>query len=129
MRSRYTAYVVGAIDYIFETCHENIKSRLEYEGTKKWSEKAKWQGLKIIAVSGGEETAGKGTVHFEAYYEQDFMSHIYHEIAKFEKYDDRWLYVGGEVIPKTETRNSEKIGRNDHCPKKKKKKYKHCCGR
>ena len=44
MRSRYSAYVVGAIDYLFETCHENVRSRQDYEGTKRWSEKGKMAG-------------------------------------------------------------------------------------
>jgi len=129
MRSRYSAYVVGAIDYIFSTCSENISSRMDYESTKRWSEKATWRGFKILAVKGGEETSGRGTVHFEAYYEQEFMNHIYHEIANFEKENDRWIYVGGEIIPQTVTRIGDKVGRNDPCPCGKPKKYKHCCGK
>ena len=136
MRSRYSAYVVGAIDYIIDTCHERTRPTMNYEGAKKWSEKAKWLGLKIIATSESKDTlvtdgdkTASSTVQFEAYYEQNFLNYIHHEIANFEKIDDRWFYVDGEVVPKTVTRIGRKVGRNDPCPCGRPKKYKHCCGR
>jgi SEC-C motif-containing protein len=129
MRSRYTAYVVHAIDYILDTHHVKVtaKSSKSYESIKKWSEESEWLGLKIINVSESEE--GKSTVHFEAYYERDMLSHVHHEIANFEKINDRWFYVDGEIIPQTIKRVCEKVGRNDPCPCGMQKKYKHCCGR
>ena len=129
MRSRYTAYVVGAIDYIIETYHEESRAPVNYEVTKRWSEKAKWLGLNIIAVSGGDGEAVTGIVHFEAYYEQDFKSYTHHETARFKKVNERWFYVDGDVVPKTITRIGEKVGRNDPCPCGMQKKYKHCCGK
>jgi SEC-C motif-containing protein len=129
MRSRYTAYVVHAIDYIMETFHEDLRGQQTFEGIKKWSEKSKWLGLKIISVDGGYGSCLRGTVRFEATYEMDNLHHVHHEIATFEKIDDRWFYMDGEVIPQTVVRVGEKIGRNDPCPCGSGKKYKHCCGR
>ena len=122
MRSRYSAYVVGAIDYIIDTCAERVRPTMNREAVKKWSEKSKWLELKIIAVT-------EHTVHFEAHYEQDFMSHVHHEKAIFEKENDLWVYVSGEVTPQTVKRIGEKVGRNDPCPCGMPKKFKQCCGR
>jgi len=128
MRSRYSAYVVHAIDYIIDTSHDFIKGMLNYESTKKWSEKSKWLGLKIISVEGGTDGYSRGKVHFEATYEMDALHYVHDEIAVFVKKDERWFYYEGEVIPKTVVRVGEKIGRNDPCPCGSGKKYKHCCG-
>ena len=128
MRSRYTAYVVHAVDYIMETIHEDTRSTINRDYIKKWSEKAKWLGLKIIAVEGGGAYM-EGKVEFEATYEMDGLHKIHHETALFKKVGNCWFYVKGEVVPKTEVRVGKKIGRNDPCPCGSGKKYKHCCGR
>jgi SEC-C motif-containing protein len=128
MRSRYTAYVVHAIDYIIDTCHEDTKKTMNRKGIEKWSEEATWLGFKIIAVEGGGDGAHRGTVEFEACFEQKMLSKVHHEVATFEKIGDRWLYVDGKITPKTIVRVGEKIGRNDPCPCRSGRKYKHCCG-
>jgi len=128
MRSRYTAYVVHAIDYIIETCHEETKPQLNKKGIQKWSEESNWLGLNIIKVDGGDGESLKGTVEFQVFYEQNRFNKIHHEIATFEKKEERWLYVDGKVIPTTVVRVGDKIGRNDPCPCRSGKKYKHCCG-
>jgi SEC-C motif-containing protein len=129
MRSRYTAYVKHAIDYIVDTCLE--KGKVNYEGIKKWSEGSTWLGFNIISVKCGndiDDTVGK--IIFEATYEtKDRLKNVHHESASFVKRDGRWLYDDGEITPQTVVRSGEKLGRNDPCPCRSGKKYKHCCGR
>jgi SEC-C motif-containing protein len=123
MRSRYTAYVVHAIDYIIETCLEGDK--ISRDSVITWSEKSKWLGLKIISVIGGDEA---GTVIFEAIYEQKGIKYTHHEIASFIKRDNRWYYSDGKIEPQTVVRSGPKVGRNDLCFCGSGKKYKRCCG-
>ena len=129
MRSRYTAYVEHAIDYIIETCSKDEKDRIDYKQTKNWSENSKWLGLKIFSVEKGGADDTEGTVEFEASYEIDNLKEVHHENAKFKKHEGRWLYSEGHVKPNTVVRVGPKIGRNEPCQCGSGKKYKHCCGR
>ena len=129
MRSRYSAYVEHAIDYIVETCSEDEKDRIDIGQTRSWSERSKWLGLKILSTEKGGAEDTEGTVEFEALYEMDGLRENHHERATFIKKDGRWLYSEGDVIPKTVVRTGPKVGRNDPCPCGSGKKYKHCCGR
>ena len=129
MRSRYTAYVEHAIDYIVDTCTEDEKDRIDVRQTRTWSEKSKWLGLKILSTEKGGPGDTEGTVEFEALYEMDGLRDNHHEKAVFKQNDGRWLYEEGNVVPKTVIRTGPKLGRNDPCPCGSGKKYKHCCGR
>ena len=129
MRSRYTAYVEHAIDYIVETCSQGEKERIDFNQTKNWSEKSKWLGLKILSVEKGGPLDNEGIVEFEAIYEMDNLKELHSEKARFKKSEDRWFYTEGEVKPNTIVRAGRKVGRNELCPCGSGKKYKHCCGK
>jgi SEC-C motif-containing protein len=129
MRSRYSAYVVHAVDYIIDTCHkEEGKADIDYKSTKEWSEQSNWLGLKILSTTKGGVDDTDGEVEFEALYERKGLRDTHREQAKFRKIDGRWLYDDGSVQPVTIVRSGPKIGRNDPCPCGSGKKYKHCCG-
>ena len=129
MRSRYTAYAEHAIDYILGTCIKNEKSEIDVTQTRAWSEKSRWQGLKILSVLKGGPADTEGTVEFEAAYERDGLKDVHHERARFKREDGQWLYEDGDVVPQTIVRAAPKVGRNEPCPCGSGKKYKHCCGR
>ena len=129
MRSRYTAYVINAVDYIIETCINEGKDRVDYKQTKEWSEKSKWLGLRIISTEKGGFNDNEGIVEFEASYERDRLKDLHHERAKFKKVGDKWFYEEGNIVPKTIMRTGPKIGRNESCPCGSGKKYKQCCGK
>jgi SEC-C motif-containing protein len=128
MRSRYTAYVEHAVDYIIDTCVQK-DTDIDVKQTRNWSEKSRWLGLTIIAAEKGGPADTEGTVEFEAVYERDGLKDIHHERARFKKKADRWLYDEGDIEPKTVVRAGPKVGRNDPCPCGSGKKYKHCHGR
>ena len=128
MRSRYTAYVMHAIDYIMETCL-NEGERIDFKQTKDWSEKSTWLGLKIISVDRGGIADNEGTVEFEAHYERDRLKDVHHEKARFIKKNEKWLYKDGTLVQKTIVRAGPKVGRNDPCHCGSGKKFKQCCGR
>jgi len=129
MRSRYSAYVEHAIDYIIKTCVHRGRDDIDYKSTRDWSEQSTWLGLKIISVEKGSPTDTEGVVEFEAAYEKDGLKDIHHETAKFKKENNEWLYVEGHISPRTIVRTSPKVGRNDPCPCGSGKKFKQCCGR
>ena len=127
MRSRYTAYVVHAIDYIINTCLE--KNKMNPEGIKDWSEKSTWLGFKILSLSNDDEEGDRAKIVFESIYERKSLKYVHHETATFKKQDNRWFYDDGEILPQTIARAGPKTGRNDPCPCGSGKKYKLCCGR
>ena len=129
MRSRYAAYVEHTIDYIVDTCTQDEKDRIDVKQTKNWSEKSKWLGLKILSTEKGGPADTEGSVEFEALYEMDGLRDTHHERARFKKDNGCWLYVEGNVAPKTVVRTGPKVGRNDPCPCGSGRKYKHCCAR
>ncbi|MDR0455078.1 MAG: YchJ family protein [Treponema sp.] len=129
MRSRYTAYVEHAIDYIVETCTKDEKDKIDIRQTRAWSEKSKWLGLKVLSSERGGPDDAEGKVEFQASYEMDGLRDTHHEKAKFIKKDDRWLYDEGSVVPITIVRAGPKVGRNEPCSCGSGKKYKHCCGK
>ena len=55
MRSRYSAYVVGAVDYLGETLHPDHRSDFDRNATAKWASESEWKQLDILATEGGEE--------------------------------------------------------------------------
>ncbi len=129
MRSRYTAFVKGRIDYIKNTVHPEKLSEFEEKSIRDWSENSEWQGLEILNVEAGGESDPTGKVEFKARYKTDGLARDHHEIAEFKKVDDTWFFVDGNLVtPKPFKRDEPKVGRNDPCPCGSGKKYKKCHG-
>jgi SEC-C motif-containing protein len=126
MRSRYTAYATGAIEHIIKSCVHD--GQLDESATRRWSEKADWQGLKIVRTEKGQTDDSEGVVEFVASYTMDGLKDQHHETAKFVRKDGSWLYESGDVRTATVVRASPKVGRNALCPCGSGKKYKQCCG-
>ena len=129
MRSRYSAYVEHAIEYIVETCSRDEKDKIDIDQTRAWSERSDWLGLKILSSEKGGSADSEGTVEFEALYKVDGLKEVHHEKARFKKQDGRWFYTEGDVKPITVVRVGPKVGRNDPCPCGSGKKYKLCCAK
>jgi SEC-C motif-containing protein len=128
MRSRYSAYARGAVDYIIGTCLADDEHDVDAEATRRWAEKSTWLGLRIIGADKGGPSDDSGSVEFKATYVLDGLREEHHEKAEFERRNGSWVYVEGEVIPETVVREGPKVGRNDPCPCGSGKKYKKCCG-
>ena len=140
MRSRYSAFVNGNIEYLKNTLVPESRSDFDINETRKWAESAKWKGLKILSTKNGTAEDKKGTVEFIATYEFDGEGLDHHEVSTFRKSDSgHWYFVDGDSHthkegedphhkPQTIQRESPKVGRNDPCPCGSGKKYKKCCG-
>ena len=56
MRARFTAYAIGAIEYLEESIHPAHRDGVDRASTKAWSDNAEWHGLDVIAT----EAEGRG---------------------------------------------------------------------
>lgn len=127
MRSRYSAFVKGAVDYIIETNHADTRHELNREEVEHWSKASKWQGLEIVKTEAGLDQDEKGMVEFRAKYTVEGQPVVHHEKGDFQKVAGRWYFVDGEIIRESFKREEPKIGRNDPCLCGSGKKYKKCC--
>jgi SEC-C motif-containing protein len=129
MRSRYTAYATGRIDYIRDTTHPKNRDEFEEESAKKWSKDSEWGELEIVSTKNGEQGDTEGEVEFLATYTQDDEEIEHHEVAQFKREKDTWYFTDGKFVgPETFVREQPKVGRNEPCPCGSGKKYKKCCG-
>ena len=129
MRSRYCAYAVGAVDYLFRTSGPKVQKEFDAESSRKWAESAKWTGIEVLSEEAGGENDEKGRVEFIAHYTVNNTPFDHHEISDFEKINGEWRFIDGKIIgPAPLRRDQPKVGRNDPCPCGSGKKYKKCCG-
>jgi SEC-C motif-containing protein len=129
MRSRYSAYVVHAIDYLGETLHPDHRGDWDRDATRKWAESSEWLGLTIVSTESGGEGDDEGWVEFNAIFRSGGEEQQHTERSRFRRHQGRWYYVDGDLPkPRTQRHETPKVGRNDPCPCGSGRKYKKCCG-
>lgn len=129
MRSRYTAYAVGNIDYILDTHDPDTVSSVDRNNTELWSKNSEWLGLEILGSERGLEGDDDGVVEFVARYKVKGVTLTHRERATFKRHGKRWVFVDGQEIKGPPVRHLEpRPGRNDPCPCGSGKKYKKCHG-
>ncbi|MET3960805.1 SEC-C motif-containing protein [Marmoricola sp. OAE513] len=89
MRSRYSAYVVGASDHLFRTWHPRTRP-LDLTP----DENLVWTGLEVVDVV-QEDT--DGVVEFRAHWTWNDQTGALHERSRFEVRGGRWVYVEGDT--------------------------------
>lgn len=130
MRSRYTAYVLGRIDYLHDTLAPERRASFDRRGAADWSKKSQWLGLDIEATEGGRPGDAKGHVDLTAHYIADGarLAHRERSLFRFDAGDQRWYFVEGETRKSAPVVREARPGRNDPCSCGSGKKYKKCCG-
>ena len=90
MRSRYSAYVLGLLDYLIATWHPaTAPGDLALQP-------AKWLGLEVRHAS----TSGDaGVVEFVARCKVGGRAERMQETSRFVREDGRWLYIDGVMAP------------------------------
>lgn len=124
MRSRYTAYVNAEINYLFASTYISQRHLYNQKSLRDWAEKSQWLKLEILGTTKGQKNDNSGIVEFKAYYNQNGIAKIHHELSTFIKKDGYWYFESGTQI---EEKALKKIGRNDICLCGSGKKYKKCC--
>lgn len=117
MRSRYSAYVLGQLDYLESSWHPRFRP----PGLTRES-RLRWLGLDIIDFIPAGESA---TVEFEARFLAGGVVDALHESSRFVREGGRWLYTDGERLAPSFT--PWKPGRNEACPCGSGRKFKRCC--
>ena len=125
MRSRYTAYVRGVIDYVVATHAAATRAQVDVTAATAWSRDTTWQGLEIVATERGSTTDETGIVEFIARGITRGTPFAQHERSRFERVEGRWYYVDGVAA---RARSAATPGRNEPCPCGSGTKYKRCHG-
>jgi SEC-C motif domain protein len=127
MRARYSAFVMGAIDFIVASTHSRTRKEIDLDFVREWSETSTWHGLEILEIKDVNEN--KAFVSFEARFTQKGEDQTHREKSLFEREDGQWRFVTGDELKNPTVRyETPKPGRNDPCPCGSGKKYKKCHG-
>ena len=89
MRSRYSAYALGLIDYLLATWHPSTTpGELELSPVN-------WLGLEVKAH---DASADAGVVEFVARFRVDGRAGRLHETSRFVRVEGRWYYIDGVKV-------------------------------
>lgn len=119
MRSRYSAYVLGHIDYLLDTTLPAQQAGLDRDAIAQWSTQSTWLGLEVenAEVFGGQPE--HAFVTFVARWHDQGGEHSHRERSAFVQNEGRWYFIDPTV--------ALKAGRNDPCPCGSGQKFKKCC--
>lgn len=118
MRSRYSAYCLRDIDYIYQTYHPSCRVDNPKPALAAFAQSSHFIALKILS---SEQSSLQGYVSFNVRYMQDNVLYEFSERSRF-VLEDAWYYVDGVLTDKAPV----KIQRNALCPCNSGKKFKHC---
>jgi SEC-C motif-containing protein len=98
MRSRYSAYALGLVEYIIRTTHPGNPEAAKPEAQRKkeieeFCRITTFKGLHILEDQEGETIS---TVTFKAFLSQAGKDFSFAEKSTFEKVNGHWLYLKGE---------------------------------
>lgn len=118
MRSRYSAFQLGLVDYLLDTLHPSKRHPGERQALQESVNNTQWLGLKILDHKSANNLA---EVEFVAFYEDDPVGQL-HERSRFTREAGRWFYHDGLFLP------AVKLGRNENCFCGSGRKFKQCHG-
>ena len=119
MRSRYSAYALGLIEYLVHSTLPAQQPGLDRDAIQAWSLGSTWLGLE---VEQGQLIAGEpqhAYVTFTAHWRDEGGEHSHRERSAFVCNKDQWYFIDPTV--------ELKLGRNDPCPCASGLKFKKCC--
>jgi SEC-C motif domain protein len=106
MRSRYTAFCRGHIDYLLATRHPQSRQTDSRRSLRQSIQQTQWMGLTVLDTQQGQPEDSTGVVEFVAAY-RDLSAVGFaaaevrqlHERSRFVKEAGQWFYVDGESLP------------------------------
>lgn len=146
MRSRFSAYVNGNSQYIYDTYAKNSQTSQSVSEINDWGSACSWLALKIHSKKQNEKldiNSVEQFVEFSAFYVADNILCELRENSRFVLEDIesnntqrlQWRYIDGDIINHSEL---ARIKKREICPcnhyatawsLKKGKKFKQCCGK
>lgn len=120
MRSRYSAYVLGLIDYLVTTTLPAQQPLLDRQAMAQWSHDSRWLGLNVEREDPASASASRAQVIFSAHWaDPDGSQHSHRECSDFCRLGERWYFI--------DPNHPLDVGRNDPCPCGSGRKFKQCC--
>ncbi|MFE3541868.1 YchJ family protein [Nocardia sp. NPDC059177] len=90
MRSRYTAYVMGDVDYLLRSWHPGTRpEELALDPGQQWL------FLEIVRTERGGPFDDNGIVEFVAHYKLHGTRDEMHEVSTFTRHNNAWVYLDG----------------------------------
>jgi SEC-C motif domain protein len=113
MRSRYTAFVRGDVDYLIQTLYPDQREPHDRRLLRQSMQQTQWLKLTVLKTQRGQPQDKKGVVEFVAQYRetqaQGFDAatvHQLHERSQFVREGGQWFYVTGEHLPPVKRLNT-----------------------
>ncbi|KGK42539.1 zinc chelation protein SecC [Nitrincola sp. A-D6] len=97
MRSRYSAFFVGTVDYLIESTAPETRREEDRELLIEQSQITNWTQLTILEAQVGQSGDTEGQVSFEAHFESPDGNGILRETSRFRRDGERWYYVDGDL--------------------------------
>ncbi|MFP5255377.1 MAG: YchJ family protein [Acidimicrobiia bacterium] len=90
MRSRFTAFALGAEAHLLRSWHRSTRPP-----TISFVPGQRWVRLEVLATVAGELLDPEGEVEFRAHYDRRGRSGVLHELSRFVRDDEgHWVYLG-----------------------------------
>jgi SEC-C motif-containing protein len=119
MRSRYSAYVLGHIDYLISTTLPAQQAQLDRVAISDWSSQSQWLGLIVESSQLLPGQPPHALVSFVARWRDHDGEHSQRECSAFVQVAQKWFFIDPSV--------PLKASRNDPCPCASGHKFKKCC--
>ena len=96
MKSRYTAFTMGHIEYLMLSHHSSTRPLAEKQEILDWSKSVKWLKLEIIEAPQPNEK--EGFVTFKAFFLENGKQNMIYESSRFIKENNHWTYIDGKHL-------------------------------
>jgi len=93
MKSRYTAFTKGNIEYIEKTMQGPASVGFNFVETQKWANNVIWLGLEIITAYSHAENPNIAYVEFKAKFREKNKLQTMHELSEFHCIEGHWFYI------------------------------------
>ena len=97
MRSRFSAYALGKVDYLIATRPEAKRAEENRDELLQYCKSVQCVGLRIVAKEKGGPGDTEGVVTFHASLQANGRRTLHIETSTFARENGRWVYVDGVV--------------------------------
>ena len=97
MRSRFSAYALGKVDYLIATTSVEGREKLDRQDLADYCRSISCISLKILKTEAGGARDEEGTVLFHASLQAGGKRVLHRELSRFRREEGRWVYVDGDT--------------------------------
>jgi len=97
MRSRFSAYALGKVDYLISTRVDAKRADEDREELVQYCKSVSCVGLKILSKEKGGKADDTGIVTFHASLQANGRRSLHIETSSFAREQGKWVYVDGMV--------------------------------